>query len=108
MWPKGRTMDQELFKIHKLISKRYKSLIKDKDWEAPSTETSKTHIIKMLNILETDNLMTEDKASRFLGYIQGVLTFVKVLSVEEERKFTRPLFQKYYKKRGLTQKTISL
>lgn len=34
----------------------------------------------------------EDKANRWLGFVQGVLTVAGLLSVEDERNYTRPLF----------------
>lgn len=42
-----------------------------------------------------------DKSNRWLGYIQGILTINKVINVEEERGFTRPLFHKYYKEKNI-------
>lgn len=34
----------------------------------------------------------EDKANRWLGFVQGILTVAGLLSVEDERNYTRPLF----------------
>lgn len=33
-----------------------------------------------------------DKMNRWLGFIQGVLAMRGIISVDEEREFTRPLF----------------
>ena len=42
------------------------------------------------------NKMTEDKISRWLGFVQGVMTVYGWITVEEERENTRPLFHKAY------------
>ena len=44
------------------------------------------------HMLEEGADMPEDKASRWLGFVQGMLTAARVLSVEAERDFTRPMF----------------
>lgn len=36
--------------------------------------------------------LSEDKANRWLGFVQGVMIASRVLDIEEERNFTRPLF----------------
>lgn len=36
--------------------------------------------------------LSEDKANRWLGFVQGVLTAAGLLDVEVERDHTRPLF----------------
>lgn len=41
-----------------------------------------------------------DKTSRWLGFIQGCLTVRGVLSVQEEREFSRPLFHAAYRAQG--------
>lgn len=35
---------------------------------------------------------TEDKANRWLGFVQGVLTVAALIQVDTERDYTRPLF----------------
>jgi len=49
----------------------------------------------------SENIMTEDKLSRWLGYVQGVMTVYGWITVEEERENTRPLFHKAYEDLGL-------
>jgi hypothetical protein len=50
------------------------------------------HLRWMLNELRT---MTDvGKANRWLGFIQGALAVNGIISVEAERNFTRPFFQK--------------
>lgn len=36
--------------------------------------------------------LSEDKANRWLGFVQGVLTVADLIQVDSERDFTRPLF----------------
>ena len=36
--------------------------------------------------------LSEDKANRWLGFVQGVLTVGDLIQVDSERDFTRPLF----------------
>lgn len=43
-----------------------------------------------------------DKASRWLGYVQGVLIVTRRLTTAEEREVSRPLFHAAYETMGLT------
>lgn len=43
----------------------------------------------------------EDKLSRWLGFIQGVLTLRSVIQVTEERDLSRALFRTAYKNAGI-------
>jgi len=47
--------------------------------------------------IEQAKTMTVDKASRWLGFVQGCLASRRLLLVDEEREFTRPLFHEVYK-----------
>ena len=38
------------------------------------------------------DVFTEDKANRWLGFVQGVLTVAGLIQVDTERDYTRPLF----------------
>lgn len=38
------------------------------------------------------NELSEDKANRWLGFVQGVLCAAGIVDVDEERDYTRPLF----------------
>jgi len=52
---------------------------------------------------EQDNhKMSEDKISRWLGYVQGIMTVYGWITVESERESTRPLFHQAYKDNGLS------
>ena len=86
--------------IIEILCLRYLEKIKDKNFG--ENEFSKDHIEKMLNeLLNNKSSWSEDKLNRWLGYVQGVLTVFKIINVEEEREFTRPLFHNYYKKNNL-------
>lgn len=45
--------------------------------------------------------MLEDKQSRWLGFVQGVLATHGIISIVEERDFSRPLFHAAYDLMGL-------
>lgn len=40
--------------------------------------------------------MSEDKANRWLGFVQGMLVAAGVIDLDTERDWTRPLFHKLY------------
>ena len=42
-----------------------------------------------------------DKRSRWLGFIQGCLWMEGIIDLEEEREFSRELFQQAYKDEGI-------
>lgn len=45
--------------------------------------------------------MTEDKVSRWLGYVQGIMTVYGWITVAQERETTRPLFHQAYADLGI-------
>ncbi len=51
------------------------------------------HLLWMLEEIRTCSV-TNDKAHRWLGYIQGRMVSVNLISVMEERDFTRSFFTK--------------
>jgi len=52
--------------------------------------------------------MPDDKASRWLGFVQGCLAMRMMIDVDEERDVTRPLFHKVHQNRtGETPVTLS-
>lgn len=50
----------------------------------------------LVTALENINLWPTDKASRWIGFVQGVLAVRGILDVDEERNRTRPLFHQAY------------
>lgn len=63
-------------------------------------DDSPEHLLWMVKEIETNPDWPIDKASRWLGYIQGVLRVHRVLSTEIERNRTRSVFHAAYKTMG--------
>jgi len=56
----------------------------------------------------TANMMPEDKAARWIGFVQGCLAMRGMINVDEERDFTRPLFHQVFMARtGKIPETLS-
>jgi hypothetical protein len=76
-----------------IVSQRYIDLLASKHSislsSAASTEFE--HLTWMLQEIQKSE-MSETKANRWLGYVQGCLTMYGLISVEEEREFTRSIF----------------
>ncbi len=88
-----------LFKRYKVTLSEYKKYADDEI------------IIRAKNMIDIalSEDMYEDKQSRWLGFIQGVMTVYDLLDVEDERDFSRPLFHKAYEEMGLEKpKSISV
>lgn len=60
-------------------------------------------------IIDNVESMFDDKTSRWIGYIQGCLSVVGVLNVEDERDYTRIVYHKAYEEMGVEKpKTITI
>jgi len=59
------------------------------------------------DINQTKNKMTDDKISRWLGFIQGIMKVYNILDIETERNTTRALFHKVYSDNNI-EKPISI
>jgi hypothetical protein len=87
--------------IINILSKRYIKILQ-KNKEIGTGKYSSSHLIKMLNTLNSNvEEWPVDKTNRWLGFIQGTMTVYGILDVDEEREFTRPLFHDYYKKNNI-------
>lgn len=75
------------------LLERYKLIIKVHSSKFGNTYRSSDHLIFMLDKLKNDKEMSETKKHRWLGYVQGILTQLNLISVEEERDFTRNIFK---------------
>lgn len=81
---------------------RYKTLLETKKAKAldlsDDDPTSLNHLLWMCNTmiknLKTDPAYPIDKASRWLGFVQGILIAKKLTTVKDERNITRPWFKK--------------
>lgn len=54
-----------------------------------------------LTIMDETVEMYDDKSSRWIGFIQGILIGFECTSIETERKFSRELFHAAYVEMGL-------
>lgn len=83
----GRTFYPELIERYHILLEFEWDKIQPKDkYQKPQ------HLQQMLDQLDRDTTMSETKKHRWLGYIQGVLASNGLLTVEEERNFTRDIF----------------
>lgn len=65
-------------------------------------ETSFVHLRWMADhLLANMDVFPTDKTSRWIGFIQGVMTTKGALDVKSERDRTRPLFHEAYREIGL-------
>lgn len=80
----------------KKLFARYRDILKTDDSSSRGVVPECTdipHLIKMCDYVLV-NISTMDlmKVNRWLGYIQGVMSSIGLISVKEEREFTRPIF----------------
>lgn len=79
------------------ILKRYDQLLENKGWAVkcePVPGTQPWHLRWMLSKILNGELYGEDeKAHRWLGFIQGVIIMRGWATVQEERDFTRSFFK---------------
>ena len=71
------------------------------DQMSPPKCTYKNIIWMCETLLQNIDEYPEDKVSRWLGFIQGCLSMREVISVDEERDFSRPLFHAAYAQQGI-------
>lgn len=79
----------ELLDRYELIINRRLSYI---DTTEQPDKTELSHILKLIDILRTDETQSITKKHRWLGFIQGVLVFRGLTTVDRERDFTRNIF----------------
>lgn len=88
----------KLYEAHRILFERYMKICEEyRDESIDIDETHPHHLGWMcasaLGSLET---FPVDKLSRWLGFIQGCLTMRGLITVQEERDFSRPLFHAAY------------
>jgi hypothetical protein len=91
-----------LYHAHKAIFERYVNLLSQYSGDRIDSATDLGHLLKMCQEGIENTTMLDDKASRWLGYVQGVLASKGLIDVDEERRFTRPLFHEAYRLMGAT------
>lgn len=73
------------------ICDRYETILLKQP--ADAGETGASHLLWMLKELQDNyNGMSETKRHRWLGYVQGVMVMKKLITVDDERTATRPIF----------------
>jgi len=108
--PKG-ALKMTITQASRQIFQKYLTILKDKFIEEKNPHILE-RILQLIAMFQTvinytcehddgENLMSEDKISRWLGFVQGVMTVYGWVTVEEERETTRPLFHKAYEDSGL-------
>jgi hypothetical protein len=84
----------------KTLFERYLRLIREGapiDESSLPDEASSDHLTWMcVQSLENLYKWPEDKLSRWLGYVQGVLAVRYIIDIQEERDLSRPLFHSAY------------
>ena len=89
-----------LFKRYLQILNEYKKY--DDDEGIVLSKAMCEHVIN-------DDTMLEDKESRWLGFVQGILYIYDLIDVDQERDVSRPLFHEAYEAMGIDKpKSISL
>ena len=96
----------EIKKVNLILFKRYKKIADN--YKKYADDDIFIRMKGMIDIALKED-MFEDKQSRWLGFIQGILVMYELICVEEERDFSRPLFHEAYEKMGLEKpKSISV
>ena len=70
---------------------RYKQILNTEPICNSEKPTENSHLVWMLNELSSPD-MSETKKHRWLGYIQGCMTCKGLIVVDDERNFTRGIF----------------
>lgn len=95
-------MGSQISKATRSLFQRYRDLIETSLIEAsgadapPGTDLQHLHWM-CVEAMDNIHQMPIDKASRWLGFVQGCMVMHGLISVEAERDFSRPLFHAAYK-----------
>ena len=81
-----------------ILFRRYLAILRDTSFDDNPPCTGSVHLTWMCDTALSETEWTDDKISRWLGFIQGVMIMRGLLNVEEERDFSRPLFHQAYGK----------
>lgn len=81
---------------------RYRSiLLSAAEFEEASEGCSRGHLLWMCETASAEAAAwPDDKTSRWLGFVQGIMTARGLLTVAAEREFSRPLFHAAYVEQG--------
>lgn len=86
---------------------RYRDLIlsnADKlDGDGCPVECTSSHLVNLCNeVINNHQMYPFDKLSRWMGFVQGILAREGLISVTEERDFSRPLLHAIHKRKPPT------
>lgn len=84
------------------LFERYSAVLKPlPEFDSTVDGCSREHLLWMCQTaIENATSWPVDKLSRWLGFVQGVLTLRGLLTVDGEREFSRPLFHAAYADQG--------
>lgn len=86
-----RDVEQD-YEFYPEICERYETILSSVE-DPDTSETGASHLLWMLNEIQDGcNDMSETKRHRWLGYIQGVMVMKNLITVDDERNATRPVF----------------
>jgi len=83
---------QDLIDAHKILINRYRNFIIGKNF------VDEKELLGFCDLAM--DLQNPDKLSRWVGYLQGILIERKIVSVESERTWSRPVYKPIYEKLG--------
>jgi hypothetical protein len=90
----------ELLEAHYAMIQRYKVLLQTQ---------SKVDVVHWTNFSDTALTLTNsDKLSRWVGFLQGVLFSNDLISVDDERDFSRGIYKPIYDKIGFDSTTVNV
>jgi len=84
------TTNTQMASFH--LAERYKIILEEavKNYPTKPNELSQSYLIWMCQeIMDNYEEWSDHKSNRWIGYIQGVLTALQVISVNEHRDITR-------------------
>jgi hypothetical protein len=84
----------------KRIAERYIEILnKSHSIGCIERKTNSGHLINMLKAgISNEEIWPVEKLYNWLGYVSGVMTENKLIDVDTERDFSRPLYHQYYRK----------
>ena len=98
--------NNDIINANKKLFLRYLDII-EKNEISQVGEINKEYLICFCNKAIHCQMLV-DKQSRWLGFLQGVLFSMGLITIQEEREFSRQLFQEIYRDHGLQQETRSV
>lgn len=98
---------QREYEVLAILFKRYEDKIKQNQANFNNLmlpeKCQYSHLLRLAHEAHSNALnYPTDKLHRWLGFIQGVLSVVGIINVDEERDFTRPLLHSYHNKKPET------